>query len=140
MRADRTTRNILLAARALLAEKRYWTRAAAYAVDAAGHDTETWEPCDCPEEAQEPARWTLAGALLDVCDFDRERSASDEAFRRVYATLGLDLPRWGTRELQKWNNAPGRTHAEVPAALDAAARGSYSRVRGAGERAAYGEA
>lgn len=97
-----TTVDILRAARALVAKE--WTRRAS-ARDSAG--------IACAANDEGARSWCMVGALAVVT-----HGALEYATEAVADVLGME--RSADHRISDWNDAPGRTQADVIAAFDAA--------------------
>jgi hypothetical protein len=104
---------ILTATRALLSRPERWTQRA-YARDGAGQPVCNHEPEACC--------WCLSGAVART---SRAYSAKylSLAYQAIYAAAGVEMG-----GLIDWNDAPGRTHADVIAMLDAAIMAEEARA------------
>ncbi len=89
--------------RALLEAPERWTQ---------GHMAETAKGSACRSESRHAARWCLLGAVTrSWAELDSDWQDEDELSIALRAYTGPD-------GLIHWNDAPGRTHADVLALLD----------------------
>lgn len=108
-----TPAEVLRAARALIATPERWTRST-YMRDSAGLRLDI----RCADDRARAVCWCSLGATAQVasdCDYgasDCDYGAEVKADRLLEAAVGGDVVRW--------NDRPGRTHAEVLAAFDRA--------------------
>lgn len=88
----------------LLTDESKWTQGT-YARDAGGDSVLCREAKAC--------RWCLLGAMRVVYGGHRS-TGFDSAFRRLRDAIGRHVP------VHEWNDTPGRTFAEVRAAIEKA--------------------
>lgn len=99
-----TALKILQGVRELLSDEKRWTRGS-YARDRLGRTTHsTSESAVC---------WCLIGALGKITNHERGARSAERALERVARRRGREFP-------AEWQDADGRTHAEVLALLDEA--------------------
>jgi hypothetical protein len=106
-----TVRDVLMKARALLAEPSHWTQGE-YARTPAGIGMMPW--------SDRAVCWDLAGAVYFVAAQDQGRCDVMRAELEGYPATQLLRNLAGCESLQQWNDDPSRTHAEVLALLDRA--------------------
>lgn len=109
--------SVLVSARALISTPAAWTHGHFLATNAAG------EPVR--EHAADAAKWTLSGALWKVAPDKPGASEKEMNPARIGAwKLLAQVIGCGYREIDVWNDADGRTHAEVLKVLDEAIKRS----------------
>jgi len=108
-----TTRDILIAARALIADPERWTRRVSARAAAE-------KVCDATDDAA--VAWCATGAIERCVSDDTEWQDALEALRSVLVPTTLI-----TGHITAWNDRPSTTHADVLAAFDRAIERSRRR-------------
>lgn len=104
-----TTREVLVAARALIDTPEKWTKDRAYALDSVGHRVSSYN--------DDAVAFCVDGAAARAVD---DETGGSKLYDQVRQALKRALPAGYERSIWAFNDDPATTHADVLALFDAA--------------------